>query len=121
MKAKIVLIHFPFTDLTNSKLRPALVLFESEHDVVVAFISSKVPVYLQGCHTLIQFYYWQPDFQSGVSKKTCILLQSEKGGCGSRPQPLCFYNIHYQPGYLQFRQIPDDLFINSKKIPSPCG
>ncbi len=47
MKAKIVLIHFPFTDLTDSKLRPALVLHESEHDVVVAFISSKIPGYLQ--------------------------------------------------------------------------
>jgi mRNA interferase MazF len=41
MKAKIVLIHFPFTDLTDSKLRPALVLHESEHDVVVAFIGKR--------------------------------------------------------------------------------
>jgi hypothetical protein len=41
MKAKIVLIHFPFTDLTDSKLRPALVLHESEHDVVVALIGQK--------------------------------------------------------------------------------
>jgi mRNA interferase MazF len=29
--------------LTATKLRPALVLFEGERDVVVAFISSKVP------------------------------------------------------------------------------
>jgi mRNA interferase MazF len=42
LKGKIVLIPFPFTDLTSSKLRPALVLYESEKDVVVAFISSKV-------------------------------------------------------------------------------
>jgi mRNA interferase MazF len=39
MKAKIVLIHFPFTDLTRSKLRPALVIHESADDVIVAFIS----------------------------------------------------------------------------------
>lgn len=45
MKAKIVLVHFPFTDLTDSKLRPGLVIYESVHDVVVAFISSKVPVH----------------------------------------------------------------------------
>lgn len=41
MKGKIVLIPFPFTDLTSSKLRPALVLYEGEKDVVVAFISSR--------------------------------------------------------------------------------
>lgn len=43
MKGKIVLIPFPFTNLTAAKLRPALVLFEGERDVVVAFISSRVP------------------------------------------------------------------------------
>ncbi len=41
MKGKIVLIPFPFTDLTANKLRPALVLYEGNKDVVVAFISSK--------------------------------------------------------------------------------
>ena len=43
MKGKIVLIPFPFTDLTAAKLRPALVLFEGERDVVAVFISSRVP------------------------------------------------------------------------------
>lgn len=43
MKGKIVLIPFPFTDLTATKLRPALVLLEGQKDVVVAFISSRVP------------------------------------------------------------------------------
>lgn len=42
MKGKIVLIPFPFTDLTSTKMRPALVLYESEKDVVVAFISSRI-------------------------------------------------------------------------------
>jgi len=41
MKGKFVLVPFPFTDLTESKLRPALVLYEGKKDVVVAFISSR--------------------------------------------------------------------------------
>jgi len=41
LKGKIILIPFPFTDLSSIKLRPALVLHEGEKDVVVAFISSR--------------------------------------------------------------------------------
>ena len=43
MKGKIVLVPFPFTDLTATKLRPAVVLLEMERDVVVAFLSSRLP------------------------------------------------------------------------------
>jgi len=41
LKGKIILIPFPFTDLSSTKLRPALVLHEGEKDVVAAFISSR--------------------------------------------------------------------------------
>ena len=53
MKGKIVLIPFPFTNLTTTKLRPALVLFEGERDVVVVFISSKVPHKLGPTDTIV--------------------------------------------------------------------
>jgi len=53
MKAKIVLVHFPFTDLSGSKLRPALVIHEGEQDVIVAFISSEIPSSIQESDLLI--------------------------------------------------------------------
>ena len=48
MKGKIILVHFPFTDLTAVKLRPALVIHETAQDVVVAFISSRIPAHTDG-------------------------------------------------------------------------
>ena len=54
MKGKIVLVPFPFTDLTAAKLRPALVVYEGERDVVMAFISSKIPPTLYDVDVLIR-------------------------------------------------------------------
>ena len=53
MKGKTVLVPFPFTDLTLAKLRPALVIYEGEKDVVMAFISSKVPSELSDVDVLV--------------------------------------------------------------------
>lgn len=44
-RGKIILVPFPFTDLSSSKLRPALIISDpqySEEDVSVVFISSKI-------------------------------------------------------------------------------
>lgn len=40
IKGEIILVKFPFTDLTRSKLRPAMVLAERGQDILTAFITS---------------------------------------------------------------------------------
>ena len=73
MKGKIVLIPFPFTDLTTTKLRPALVLFEGQKDVVVAFISSRVPQ--RPAQTEIVVNKTHPEFKlTGLKSPSVIRL-----------------------------------------------
>jgi mRNA interferase MazF len=42
IKGDIVLIPFPFTDLSGNKNRPAVILIDSEEDVTVCFITAQL-------------------------------------------------------------------------------
>ncbi|VAW31450.1 hypothetical protein MNBD_CHLOROFLEXI01-2096 [hydrothermal vent metagenome] len=42
-RGDVVLIRFPFTDLSGSKRRPSVILAEYSSDIVVAFVSSVLP------------------------------------------------------------------------------
>jgi mRNA interferase MazF len=41
-KGDIVLIPFPFTDLSGNKLRPAVILHANDFDITVCFITSQL-------------------------------------------------------------------------------
>ncbi len=41
-KGDIVLITFPFTDLSGSKLRPAVILADTNFDLTVCFITTQI-------------------------------------------------------------------------------
>ena len=41
-KGDIILITFPFTDLSGSKLRPVVILADSNEDVTVTFITTQL-------------------------------------------------------------------------------
>ena len=53
MKGDIVFVRFPYTDLTMAKPRPALVLHEENDEVVLAYISSRIPIIPSGTDVLV--------------------------------------------------------------------
>ena len=67
-KGDLVLIPFPFTDLSGEKLRPAVVLAASRLDVTVCFITTKMH-WRESTDVLIQ-----PSESNGVLKESLIRL-----------------------------------------------
>ena len=66
IKGDIILITFPFTDLSSSKLRRAIVLVKSKLDVTVAFISSNI-----GLHEDTDVVLF-PNNENGLKKDSLI-------------------------------------------------
>jgi len=67
-KGDIVLIPFPFSDLTGNKLRPALVLISSKNDVTVCFITTQFK-----CKNKFDIEIF-PSSENGIKKESIIRL-----------------------------------------------
>lgn len=67
-KGEIVLIPFPFTDLSGIKNRPALVLVENELDVTVSFITTQLK-WEEKFDVKIE-----PSSENGIKKSSLIRL-----------------------------------------------
>lgn len=65
-KGDIILIPFPFTDLSGTKLRPVVVLIEGGLDITVSFITSQLQ--LQDVTDVVI----QPNNSNGVKKTSLI-------------------------------------------------
>jgi len=81
MKGKIVLVRFPFTDLSAAKLRPALVIHAGRDDIVTAFISSRTPPQISGTELVVSPDH--PDFPA-TGLKVPSLIRFDKVATVSR-------------------------------------
>ena len=67
-KGDIVLLLFPFTDLSGQKNRPAIVLIDNDSDITVAFISTRIHWKAEADILL------QPTTGNGLKKESLIRL-----------------------------------------------
>ena len=74
MKGRVVLVPFPFDDLSSSKVRPAVCLTDpigAHRHVVLAFISSQLPTLLLSTDVLLTSD--QPDFATTGLRVSSVL------------------------------------------------
>jgi mRNA interferase MazF len=67
-KGDLILIPFPFSDLTGAKNRPALILISNELDVTVSFITSQIK--WSSNHDIVLF----PSLTHGLKVKSLVRL-----------------------------------------------
>ena len=67
-KGDVVLLSFPFTDLSGSKLRPGVVLAESSLDLTVCFMTTQL--FWKEENDLIL----SPNIHSGIKKESVLRI-----------------------------------------------
>jgi mRNA interferase MazF len=72
MKGDIVFVRFQYTDLSIIKPRPALVLHEERDEVVLAYISSRVPIIPSGTDVLVLRI--EPYFEATGLKRDSVII-----------------------------------------------
>lgn len=76
MKGKVVLVKFPFDDLSSSKVRPAVCLTNAvgaNQHIILALITSRIPADLLDTDFVLDINH--PDFaSSGLHKPSTIRL-----------------------------------------------
>jgi mRNA interferase MazF len=75
-RGEVWLVRFPFSDMSTTKLRPALVLAVHGHDVIFAGIFSRV-IQIPGRKTWLILNQADTDFSRTGLKKTSV-LKAEK-------------------------------------------
>lgn len=97
----IVLVSFPFTDLTNSKIRPALVIAERKEDVIILGIFSKLPETMEDSWILIEEHAdWF--IRTGLRKRSAI--KTEKIAV-----------IHNSIVRKRLGSLPDEIYVEVKE------
>ena len=74
MKGDIVFVRFPYTGLIITKPRPALVLHEERDEVVLACVSSRVPIVPSGTDVLV--LRKEPYFEATGLKRDSVIKLS---------------------------------------------
>lgn len=68
IKGDIILIPFSFTNLTSSKLQPAIILISTDYDVTVSFITTQLK-WINSTDIQIK-----PSNKNGIKKESIIKL-----------------------------------------------
>ena len=97
----IVLINFPFTNLTHTKIRPALVITTKRDDIIVLGIFSKIPDSIDDSWYLVEEIAGR-FYQTGLKKAS--IIKTEKIAV-----------IHNSIVKKKIGTLPEEVFITVKE------